>query len=312
MKVAHSLDALIGETPLVDITKLINKKSVNIYAKLEGLNPTGSIKDRIAKYMIDAAEKNGTIQPGQTILEPTSGNTGIALALQARIRGYNLKVVIPESVSQERFDLLHSYGAEIIYSPGKLGSNGAVALSKELIKENPDWFYPCQYENEANPLAHYETTAPEILKQMPEITHFVSGLGTGGTLTGCGRFFKEKNNEIKIIAAAPHPDDLVQGLRSLEEGYVPPIFDPSVLDGQIVVDSETSFATTKKLMNEFGIFSGISCGAVVRAAVMLAERIDSGNIVLVLADGGWKYLSTQLWTKDYSEIKENVKDVLWW
>tara|TARA_Y100000748_G_scaffold299455_1_gene296336 strand:+ start:3365 stop:4303 length:939 start_codon:yes stop_codon:yes gene_type:complete len=312
MKVASSLDALIGETPLVDISNLVDKKDVNIYAKLEGLNPTGSIKDRIAKYMIDKAEKNGTIKPGQTILEPTSGNTGIALALQARMRGYKLKVVIPESVSQERFELLKSYGAEIIYSPGELGSNGAVALSKELIEKNPDWFYPCQYENEANPLAHYETTGPEILQQMPEITHFVSGLGTGGTLTGCGRFFKEKNSEIKIIAAAPHPDDLVQGLRSLEEGYVPPVFDSSVLDGQIVVDSETSFATTKKLMNEFGIFSGISCGAVVRAAAMLAERIDSGNIVLILADGGWKYLSTQLWTKDYSEIEENVKDVLWW
>ncbi len=215
-------------------------------------------------------------------------------------------------MSEERFQLLKTYGAEIILSPGHLGSNGAVALSKEIMKKHPDWFYPCQYENDANPLAHYETTGPEIIKQVPDITHFVSGLGTGGTLTGCGRALKEYNDKIKIIAAAPHPDDLVQGLRSLEDGYIPPVFDPKVLDGQIVVDSKTSFATTKKLMTIFGIFSGISCGAVVRAAEMLADRIDSGTIVLILADGGWKYLSTDLWTKDFSEIEKFVKDILWW
>lgn len=308
----NSLNDLIGNTPVVNISSLTKKKDVKIFAKIEGLNPTGSIKDRIAQYMLNKAESEGTISPGQTILEPTSGNTGIALALQAKLRGYPLKVVIPESVSEERFQLLKTYGAEIILSPGHLGSNGAVALSKEIMKQHPDWFYPCQYENEANPLAHYETTGPEIIRQIPDITHFVSGLGTGGTLTGCGRALKEYNDKIKIIAAAPHPDDLVQGLRSLEEGYVPPVFDPKVLDGQIVVDSKTSFATTKKLMTIFGIFSGISCGAVVRAAEMLADRIDSGTIVLILADGGWKYLSTDLWTKDFSEIEEDVKDILWW
>lgn len=308
----NSLNDLIGNTPVVNISSLTNKKDVKIFAKIEGLNPTGSIKDRIAQYMLNKAESEGSISPGQTILEPTSGNTGIALALQAKLRGYPLKVVIPESVSEERFQLLKTYGAEIILSPGHLGSNGAVALSKEIMKKHPDWFYPCQYENDANPLAHYETTGPEIIKQVPDITHFVSGLGTGGTLTGCGRALKEYNDKIKIIAAAPHPDDLVQGLRSLEDGYVPPVFDPKVLDGQIVVDSKTSFATTKKLMTIFGIFSGISCGAVVRAAEMLADRIDSGTIVLILADGGWKYLSTDLWTKDFSEIEEDVKDILWW
>ena len=308
----NSLNDLIGNTPVVNISSLTKKKDVKIFAKIEGLNPTGSIKDRIAQYMLNKAESEGAISPGQTILEPTSGNTGIALALQAKLRGYPLKVVIPESVSEERFQLLKTYGAEIILSPGHLGSNGAVALSKEIMKKHPDWFYPCQYENDANPLAHYETTGPEIIKQVPDITHFVSGLGTGGTLTGCGRALKEYNDKIKIIAAAPHPDDLVQGLRSLEDGYVPPVFDPKVLDGQIVVDSKTSFATTKKLMTIFGIFSGISCGAVVRAAEMLADRIDSGTIVLILADGGWKYLSTDLWTKDFSEIEEDVKDILWW
>jgi cysteine synthase len=289
MQVVNNLLDLIGNTPLVEISQLTKKEGVRIFAKIEGTNPTGSIKDRIAQYMLDKAESNGDIKPGQTILEPTSGNTGIALALQGKIRGYPVKVVMPASVSEERFQLLKTYGAEIIVSPGHLGSNGA-----------------------ANPLAHYETTGPEIIAQMPDITHFVSGLGTGGTLTGVGKFLKEQNKDIKIIAAAPHPDDLVQGLRSLEDGYVPPVFDPSVLDGQIVVDSKTSFATTKKLMSLFGIFSGISCGAVVRAAEMLAERIDEGNIVLVLADGGWKYLSTNLWTKDYSEIEEDVKDTLWW
>ncbi len=308
----NSLNDLIGNTPVVNISSLTKKKDVKIFAKIEGLNPTGSIKDRIAQYMLNKAESEGAISPGQTILEPTSGNTGIALALQAKLRGYPLKVVIPESVSEERFQLLKTYGAEIILSPGHLGSNGAVALSKEIMKKHPDWFYPCQYENDANPLAHYETTGPEIIKQVPDITHFVSGLGTGGTLTGCGRALKEYNDKIKIIAAAPHPDDLVQGLRSLEDGYIPPVFDPKVLDGQIVVDSKTSFATTKKLMTIFGIFSGISCGAVVRAAEMLADRIDSGTIVLILADGGWKYLSTDLWTKDFSEIEEDVKDILWW
>ncbi|MFB0900385.1 MAG: cysteine synthase family protein [Dehalococcoidia bacterium] len=312
MQVVNNLLDLIGNTPLVEISQLTKKEGVRIFAKIEGTNPTGSIKDRIAQYMLDKAESNGDIKPGQTILEPTSGNTGIALALQGKIRGYPVKVVMPASVSEERFQLLKTYGAEIIVSPGHLGSNGAVALSKEISKEHPEWFYPCQYENAANPLAHYETTGPEIIAQMPDITHFVSGLGTGGTLTGVGKFLKEQNKDIKIIAAAPHPDDLVQGLRSLEDGYVPPVFDPSVLDGQIVVDSKTSFATTKKLMSLFGIFSGISCGAVVRAAEMLAERIDEGNIVLVLADGGWKYLSTNLWTKDYSEIEEDVKDTLWW
>src|SRR5690606_14850007 len=212
----------------------------------------------------------------------------------------------------ERIELLRAFGAEIIFSEGALGSNGAVARAQEIAAEHPDWFMPFQYENEQNPRAHYETTAPEILADLPEVTHFVAGLGTGGTLTGVGRRLKEHDPSIRVIAAAPHPGDLVQGLRSLEEGYIPPVFDDSVLDGRIVVDSATSFAMTKDLTQRTGIFAGVSGGAVVRAAQRAAERVDAGHIVCLLADGGWKYLSTGLWTRTYEEIVEDVKEKLWW
>ncbi len=303
---------LVGNTPLVEITKLSPNPAVQIFAKLEGQNPTGSVKDRIAKFMIEAAEADGSLKPGQTILEPTSGNTGIALALIATLRGYQLKVVMPDAVSQERIELLQAFGAEIIYSPGDLGTNGSVAMAKEVAAKNPDWFTPFQYENENNPGAHYATTGPEIIADLPDLDAFVSGLGTGGTLTGVGRRLKEHNPAIRVIAAAPHPGDLVQGLRSLEEGYIPPVFDETVLDGRIVVDSETSFKVTKDLAQQVGIFSGISSGAAVRAAQRAAERMDAGKIVVLLADGGWKYLSTGLWTRDYADIIEDVGEKLWW
>ncbi|MDP6605108.1 MAG: cysteine synthase family protein [Dehalococcoidia bacterium] len=303
---------MVGNTPLVEMAALSPKPAVHIYAKLEGQNPTGSVKDRIARYMIDRAEREGALKPGQTILEPTSGNTGISLALIGSLRGYPVKVVMPDAVSAERTELLEAFGAEIIYSPGELGSNGSVAMAREVAAEHPDWFLPFQYENEDNPRAHYETTAEEIIADLPDVDVFVSGLGTGGTLTGVGRRLKEHNPAVRIVAAAPHPGDLVQGLRSLEEGYIPPVFDETVLDGRIVVDSASSFRATKELTEQAGIFAGISSGAVIRAAQRVAERMDEGKIVCLLADGGWKYLSTGLWTSDYDEIEEQVSEKLWW
>jgi len=308
----NSILDLVGNTPLVEISTLSPNPDVQIFAKLEGQNPTGSVKDRIAKFMIEAAEADHSLAPGQTILEPTSGNTGIALALIASLRGYPLKVVMPDAVSQERIELLEAFGAEIIYSPGDLGTNGSVAMARQVAADHPDWFTPFQYENENNPRAHYETTGPEIIADLPDLDAFVSGLGTGGTLTGTGRRLKEYNPAIRVIAAAPHPGDLVQGLRSLEEGYIPPVFDESVLDGRIVVDSETSFRMTKELAQRVGIFAGISSGAAVRAAQRTAERMDRGKVVVLLADGGWKYLSTGLWTRDYADIVEDVGEKLWW
>jgi len=311
MRVASVLD-LVGNTPLVEISQLSTNPNVQIFAKLEGQNPTGSLKDRVAKFMIEAAEADGSLKPGQTILEPSSGNTGIALALIASIRGYQLKVVIPDAVSRERIELLEAFGAEIIYSPGDLGTNGSVAMARQVAAEHLDWFMPFQYENEHNPRAHYETTAPEIIHDLPDVDAFVAGLGTGGTLTGVGRRLKEHNPAVRIIAAAPHPGDMVQGLRSLEEGYIPPVFDETVLDGRIVIDSETSFKVTRDLTRQTGIFAGISAGAAVRAAQRAAERMDSGKIVTLLADGGWKYLSTGLWTRSYQDVIEDVGEKLWW
>jgi cysteine synthase len=308
----HSMLDMVGNTPLVEIAALSPKPSVHIYVKLEGQNPTGSVKDRIAKFMIEAAEREGRIKPGQTILEPTSGNTGIALAMIGAVKGYPVKVVMPDAVSHERVELLEAYGAEVIFSPGDLGTNGSVTMARQIASEHPDWFMPFQYENPENPHAHYETTAPEIIRDLPQINVFVAGLGTGGTLTGVGRRLKEHNPAIRVVAAAPHPGDLVQGLRSLEEGYIPPVLDESVLDGRIVVDSRTSFRTTKELTTKTGIFAGISGGAAVRAAQKAAERMDEGHIVCLLADGGWKYLSSGLWSNDYDAIEEQVSTKFWW
>jgi cysteine synthase B len=303
---------MVGHTPLVEIAALSPNPNVHLYAKLEGQNPTGSVKDRIAKFMIDAAERDGRLHPGQTILEPTSGNTGIALAMIGSLRGYPVKVVMPDAVSQERIELLRAFGAEVIFSPGNLGTNGSVAMAREVAAAHPDWFMPFQYENPENPRAHYETTAPEIIEDLPQIDVFVAGLGTGGTLTGTGRRLKEYNPAIRVVAAAPHPGDLVQGLRSLEEGYIPPVLDESVLDGRIVVDSRTSFWMTRELTVKTGIFAGISSGAAVRAGQKVAERMGSGHVVCLLADGGWKYLSSGLWTQTYDHIEEDVSTKLWW
>ena len=303
----------IGNTPLVEMPRLSPKPGVHFFAKLEGQNPTGSVKDRIAKYMIEAAEEAGELTSGRTLLEPTSGNTGISLAMICRIKGLRLKVVMPDSASEERTQLLEAFGAEIVYSEGAKGTNGAIAVAQEMVADKPDEYHMLyQYGNEANPRAHYETTGPEILRDMPDIDIFVAGLGTGGTLTGVGHYLKERCPDVKVVACVPHPGDLVQGLRSLDEGFIPPVLDPEVLDGKIVVDSRSSFAGTKELAQEEGILGGISAGAVLRTAQKVAERIDKGNVVMLFADGGWKYLSTSLWTKDYDDLIQDVEGKVWW
>ncbi|MCH7998191.1 MAG: PLP-dependent cysteine synthase family protein [Chloroflexi bacterium] len=307
------LDA-IGDTPLVRLGRSSPKAGVNIYAKLEGQNPTGSLKDRIALYMINAAEESGELTPDKTILEPTSGNTGISLAMVARVKGYRLLCVLPDIVTPEREQLLRAFGADVVYAEGARSTNDAIFKAQRMVAEEPGRYYmPYQYGNEANPRAHYETTAVEILRDLPQVSAFVSGLGTGGTLTGVGRRLKENNPDVKIVAAVPHPGDLVQGLRSLEEGFIPPILDESVLDGRIVVDSRSSFAAVKELMENEGIFAGISSGAVMRTAQRVASGMDGGDIVALLADGGWKYLSTALWTKEHEQLApEEVEGKIWW
>ncbi len=304
---------LIGNTPLVEIARMSPKPAVRLYAKLEGQNPSGSVKDRIALAMIERAEREGLLAGGKTILEPTSGNTGISLAMIARRKGYRVTVVMPDSVSVERTQLLRAFGAEIISSPGEGGTNGSIELAQQVLAEHPDEYVMLyQYGNQANPDAHYHTTGPEILRDLPEVDVFVAGLGTGGTLTGAGRYLKEHKPGVRIVAAAPHPGDLVQGLRSLDDGFIPPVFDERILDGRIVVDSRSSFAATKELMDREGIFAGISSGAAVRTAQKVAERMESGSIVCLLADGGWKYLSTELWTMDYDDLAERVETKIWW
>lgn len=309
----HDIVEAIGNTPLVQLTRTSPNPKVQIYAKLEGQNPSGSVKDRIARYLIEKAEREGLLTPDKVILEPTSGNTGISLAMIARVRGYRVLCVMPESVSPERTQILQAYGAEIVYSEGLKGTNGSIEVAKQMLAEAPQRFYmPYQYGNDANPRAHYETTGPEIARDLPDVTHFVAGLGTGGTLTGTGRFLKEFNPAIQIVAAVPHPGDLVQGLRSLEEGFIPPVLDETLLDSRIVVDSRTAFAATKELMQNEGIFAGISSGAVVRTAQRLAARLETGRIAVLLADGGWKYLSTNLWTADYSDLPADIDRKVWW
>jgi cysteine synthase len=308
----HNLIEAIGNTPIVEMPRMSPKPSVRLYAKLEGQNPSGSVKDRIAKYMIEEAERTGVLTKDRIVLEPTSGNTGISLAMICRIKGYRLKVVIPESVSAERTELLTAFGAEIVYSDGARGTNGSIEVANRIAAEDPTYYMPYQYGNEMNPRAHYETTGPEILRDLPEIDIFVAGMGTGGTLTGTGRYLKEKKPGVKVVAAVPHPGDLVQGLRSLEEGFIPPVLDESILDGKIVVDSHTSFASSKELTQKEGIFAGISAGAVVKTAQRVAERLDAGSIVCLFADGGWKYLSTQLWTTNYEDLPSDIEDKIWW
>ena len=300
----------IGNTPLVELKRLSPKPEVHIYAKLEGHNPTGSVKDRVARSMIDKAEAEGAIEPGQTILEPTSGNTGIALAMICRRKGYPLQVVMPDNVTEERTQLLRMYGAEIVYSEGAKGSNGAVEVALELA-EQPGFFMPYQYGNEANPLAHYNGTAVEILEELDSVAAFVGGLGTGGTLMGNGRRLKENDPETLIVAAEPMQGELVQGLRSLDDGFIPPIIDINLFDRKIMVANRDAIIWTKKLLEEEGIFAGVSGGAVARVAARIAGELDSGNVVFLIPDDGWKYLSSGIYTKPLEEI-ENLDSTVWW
>jgi len=300
----------IGNTPLVELPRLSPKPEVRIYAKLEGHNPTGSVKDRVARSMIEAAEAEGAIEPGQTILEPTSGNTGIALAMICRRKGYPLKVVMPDNVTEERTQLLKMYGAEIVYSEGPKGSNGAVDVALEMAQD-PSFYMPYQYGNEANPLAHYNGTAVEILEELDEVTAFVGGLGTGGTLMGNGRRLKEANPETLIVAAEPMQGELVDGLRSLDDGFIPPIIDISLLDRKIMVSNRDAIVWTRKLLDEEGIFAGVSAGAIARIAARIAGELDGGNVVFLIPDDGWKYLSSGVYTKPIEEI-ENLDSTVWW
>ena len=305
--------ATIGNTPMVELQNLSPKPDVRIFAKLEGQNPTGSVKDRIALKMIERAEADGQITPNRTILEPTSGNTGISLAMIGRLKGYQVKVVMPENVSEERSQLLYAYGAEIVFSDGEKGSNGSIEVAQDMAEKNPDdYLLMYQYGNSGNPDAHYETTGPEIVEAVPEVDTFVAGLGTGGTLMGVARSLREHNSDVRIVAVAPEPDDFISGLRRLEDGYVPPILDINQLDARLLVSSLPAFRTTKELLHQEGIFAGISSGSVVYGAMRQAERMDSGNIVCLLADGGWKYLSTSLWTKDYEQLEKEVQGKIWW
>ncbi len=304
---------LIGNTPLVAIDHLSPSPKVKIFAKLEGQNPTGSVKDRVAWSMVQAAEGDGTLRPGEeaTLLEPSSGNTGISLAWIARQRGYKVKVVLPGNVSNERRQVLAALGAELVPSPAAEGSNGAVRLAQRLSADDPDLVFLNQYANPANVAAHYETTGPEIWRDCPEITAFVAGLGTGGTLTGAGQFLKEQNPDIAVVAAEPPAGETVQGLRSLDDGYIPPIFDPDVLDRKTIIRAGPSVTFSRRLLHECGIFAGPSAGAAVAAALNYAKRLESGTIVVLLADGGWKYLSTGLWTDDLTSAQTNLSNTLY-
>jgi [CysO sulfur-carrier protein]-thiocarboxylate-dependent cysteine synthase len=302
----------IGHTPLVELKRLSPKPGVRIYAKLESYNPTGSVKDRVARALIEDAEERGAITPGQTILEPTSGNTGISLAMICSRKGYPLKVVMPDNVTEERTQLLRMYGAEIVYSPGEQGSNGAVAMALDMAGSDPSYYMPYQYGNEANPRAHYDGTAVEILEELDDVAAFVAGLGTGGTLMGNGRRLKEENPETLVVAAEPFQGDLVQGLRSLDDGFIPPIIDLALLDRKIFVSNLDAVVWTKKLLAEEGLFVGVSSGAIARVAVRVASEIDEGNVVFVVADDGWKYLSSGVYTKPIEELEETLEKASFW
>ena len=313
--VASSIEAAIGNTPLIELPSFSPRAGVRIWAKLEGANPTGSVKDRVALAMLDDAEARGLLHRGteRVILEPTSGNTGIALAMLARRRGYRFLAVLPDNVSVERRQLLEVYGAELEFTPGELGSNGAIRRAQELVSEFPDRFFmPYQYGNAANPGAHFDSTAIEILRDLPEITHFVAGLGTGGTLTGTGRRLKQDKPSVQIVAAEPHPGDGVQGLRSLDEGFIPPVLDASVLDRKILVTSDDALVLTRRLATQEGVFAGISSGAVLHAALRVARHADEADIVCLFADAGWKYLSLGVWSGTIDDARAGVRDKVWW
>ncbi len=307
--VANSILDLVGNTPLVELTRL-SPDGVRIYAKLEGQNPTGSIKDRVALKMIETAEASGELEPGRELLEPTSGNTGISLAMVARVKGYPLTCVVPENVTEERLRLLRLYGAEIVPSPGAEGSNGAVRKALEVAELEPKYFMPFQYANEANPQAHYEGTGAELVAELDRIDVVVAGLGTGGTLMGVGRRLREAFPEVVVAAAEPLPGDPVMGLRSLEEGYVPPILDVSQLDRKLLVSNAEAVAGMRALLEREAIFGGVSAGGVLHVARRLAEELEEGVVVAILADGGWKYLSAPLWEAE--DVERAMEHALWW
>ena len=301
----------IGYTPLVELPRLSPKPTVRVYAKLEGRNPTGSVKDRIARAMIEDAEERGQIAPGQTVLEPTSGNTGISLAMICRRKGYPLKVVVPDNVTGERIGLLRMYGAEVVLSEGAKGSNGAVELALQMAERDASYYMPYQYGNEANPRAHYEGTAPEILEELDEVAAFVAGLGTGGTLMGVGRRLKEEDPDTLVVAAEPMQGEDVQGLRSLDDGFIPPILDVSLLDRKIMVANREAIVWTQRLLHEEGVFAGVSAGAIASVAVRIGDELDGGNVVFLIPDDGWKYLSSGVYTKPVDEL-EGIDSTFWW
>ena len=304
------LDA-IGGTPMVELRRLA-PPGVRLFAKLEGANPTGSVKDRIARAMVLDGLASGALHPGQTILEPSSGNTGISLALVGALLGHPVRIVMPDNTTPERAQLLRLYRAEIVFSPGEEGSNGAIRVARELAAADQTLFMPFQYGNPANPRAHEETTGPEILAAVPETDCFVAGLGTGGTLTGVGRFLKRARPGVRVIAAEPLPGELVQGRRSLEEGFIPPVLDQSVLDDRYLVSNRDAVLGLRGLMRQEGIFAGLSCGAAISVALRVADEMDHGNVVVLLADGGWKYLSSELWTRDLDELEGELEGSLLW
>ncbi len=315
MKINDSVLDLIGNTPMVDVSRLSPNPSVRIIGKLESQNPFGSVKDRIAKQMILQAEKDGTLKPGQRIIEPSSGNTGIALAAIAQMRGYPITILMPNSVSIERRQMLQVFGAELILTPGEEGSNGAVARAQAMAAEHPEWCFLYQYGNDNNPLAHYEGTGPEIWRDCPEITHFVAGLGTSGTLMGTGRFLKEQNSSIQVIAVEPPLGEKVEGLRNLDEGYIPPLFETwrgiDLLDRKRVVRPRESLEWTRRLVAECGVFAGISAGAALAGAAKVASEIESGCIVFIVCDGGWKYLSTGAYTDDLDAAEAAAEKIIY-
>jgi [CysO sulfur-carrier protein]-thiocarboxylate-dependent cysteine synthase len=309
-----SLLDTIGNTPMVEVPSLSPGPEIKMWVKLEGANPTGSVKDRIAVALVQAGEASGELTKNKIILEPTSGNTGISLAMVATLRGYRFTAVMPDNASPERVSLLRAYGADIVFSDGAKGTNGSVALAQELAVDDR-YYMPFQYGNQANVDAHYNGTGAEILEDLPDVRAFVAGLGTGGTLTGAGRRLKEHNPEIRVVAAEPELGELVYGLRSLDEGYIPPIFDPRILDGKVKVRARESIVWTRRLLQQEGIFAGISAGAVIWVAQRVGERLargGGGDVVCLLADGGWKYLSTDAWTQDLDTAEAQVEDVLWW
>jgi cysteine synthase len=303
---------LIGNTPMVGVHALSPNPQVRIYAKLEGQNPGGSSKDRIARKMVELAERDGVLQPGATILEPSSGNTGIGLALVAKLRGYRLRVVMPDNVSVERRQLLEIFGAEVTLSPGEEGSNGAIRRAQEIAAADPSYAFLYQYGNPANPLAHYEGTGPEIWNDCPEVDVFVAGLGTSGTLMGVGRYLRERNPDVQIVAVEPPAGELVQGLRNLDDGFVPTIFDGDVLNRKTIVRNRESIEWTRRLLDECGVFAGISSGAAVAGAAKVAARMESGTIVTLLPDGGWKYLSSGAWTDDLDVVEDRASRINYW